>query len=121
MTDKRETGTTRPATVSPGSDDSWLLDLVDNPETDLALSKLAVEAAVEEGRMSREDAEALFLPAPPESGIEVDDLCRMASDILCGKTTPHIETRAGRAAWRSLKEEIDEIRAQGGIVEIPNP
>ena len=48
--------------------DSWMLDIVDDPETDRMLSELMVEEAVGELGMAREDAEQAFLPLSPESG-----------------------------------------------------
>jgi hypothetical protein len=101
-----------------------------------------VEEAVGENAMERVAAERAFLPLSSESGdrqsrphpshasprfpepelepeIETEDLYRMMSDIMTGKTTPHIDTRAGWEAWRTLEREIDEIKAQGGVVDFP--
>ena len=141
----------RPAELN----DSWLLDLVDDPKTDRVLSELVVAEAVEERGMEPEEAERLFLRLSPESGdrqsrphpshasprfptgspshasthasprfreepeIEIEDLYRMMSDIMTGKTKPHIETAAGWKAWRTLEREIAEIKAQGGVVDFP--
>ena len=121
-----------------GMNDSWMLDIVDDPETDRMLSELMVEEEVGELGMAREAAEAAFLPLSPESGdrqsrphpshasprfpepeIEVEDLYRMMSDIMTGKTKPHIDTKAGWEAWRTLEREIADIKAQGGVVDFP--
>jgi hypothetical protein len=121
MTKKRNGHETPTKPTPEAMTDSWLLDLVDDPETDLTLSKRAVEDAVRRDGMSREEAERLFMPPPPDPPVDVDDLCRMAADILSGRSGPHVQTTAGRAAWSSLARQIEEIEAQGGIVEIPNP
>ena len=78
-----------------------------------------VEEAVEEFGMSREDAEAAFMPRDWEPEIEIEDLCRMMSDIMTGKTGPHIETEAGWEAWRALERDIEEIKSRGGVVAFP--
>ena len=43
--------------------DLWMLDIVDDPETDRVLSELMVEEAVRDLGMAREEAERAFLPA----------------------------------------------------------
>ena len=43
----------------------------------------------------------------------------MMSDIMTGKTRPHIDTKAGWEAWRTLEREIADIKAQGGVVDFP--
>jgi hypothetical protein len=120
MTRKRNGRETPTKPTSETMTDSWLLDIVDDPETDLALSKHAVEDAVERDGMSREKAEELFMPRPQDPPVDAGDLCRMAMDILIGTEKPHVDSDAGRAAWTSLREQIEEIKAQGGIVDLPN-
>lgn len=120
MSRKRNGNETR---TSPGAEvagETWLLDLVDDPETDLRLSQLTVDDAVARGDMSREQAEELFMPRLKDPPVDADDLCRMAADILIGTKEPHIDSDAGRTAWTSLRRQIEEIEAQGGIVDFPN-
>ena len=59
------------------------------------------------------------VPRLPEPEIETEDLYRMMSDIMTGKTRPHIDTKAGWEAWRTLEREIADIKAQGGVVDFP--
>lgn len=44
---------------------------------------------------------------------------RMLVDIANGTPPPSNQTDAERAMWRKLAEEVREIRANGGEIDIP--
>jgi len=56
----------------------------------------------------------------PEPEVSGEEIMRMAVDITNGAVEPpRGYNEAHREAWATLLREINEIRARGGVVEIP--
>ena len=57
---------------------------------------------------------------PPEPEVSPEEIMRMSVEITNGAVKPPKGfNEAHREAWATLLREINEIRARGGIVELP--
>ena len=93
--------------------------ILDNPEADAYLSRVAIEEAVCDG-MTLEVARQLYgidAVDEDEKDLDVEDYNRLIGDVLEGKAGPSIPGPVAAEAFRKLKVEIE---ARDGIPYMPN-
>lgn len=99
-------------------------EILDNPEADAYLSRIAIESAVRRG-MTLKAATAVFGIEPVDEDAEdldVEDLNRLLADVLAGRKA----SIPGAAAQEKFEEIAADVRANPGLIpnvttESPDP